>query len=121
MNHRCEVAFALNNSRVTSEGRLTSNAKRALSGLLMMLAFALYCGVGSAQQLTGTLSGTAYDQSGAVIPKAEVSLKNDASGDIRTTQAGSSGNFTITAVQPATYTLTVSSPGFSTWSHPLSR
>jgi len=115
MNHKCEMAVALKNPRTTPEARFTSRAKRALSGLLTILVLALYSAVGSAQQLTGTLSGTAYDQTGAIIPNATILLRNDASGDVRKTQAGSSGNFTITAVQPATYTLTVSAPGFTTW------
>jgi hypothetical protein len=67
------------------------------------------------QQLTGTLSGTTFDQSGAVVPNAAVSMKNSASGDIRTTVSNGSGNFSITAVQPGTYSVTVSAPGFKSW------
>jgi hypothetical protein len=85
-----------------------------MSGLLVTV-LALLSTVCSAQQLTGTLSGTAYDQSGAVIPNASVVLKNDASGDTRKTKTSTVGNFTITAVQPATYTLTISAGGFTTW------
>src|ERR1035437_9116161 len=92
MNHKCETAVALKNSRTTSEGRFTSRAKRALSGLLTILVLALYSAVGSAQQLTGTLTGTAYGQTGAIIPHATILLRNDASGDVRKTEAGSSGN-----------------------------
>ena len=66
----------------------------------------------NAQQLTGTISGTAYDQSGAVVPKAKVVLKNEASGDVRTTVTGDDGHFVITAVQPATYSIEVSAAGF---------
>ena len=69
----------------------------------------------NAQQLTGTISGTAYDQSGAVVPKATVVLKNESSGDVRTTTTGSDGHFVITAVQPGTYSIEVSATGFSSW------
>ena len=69
----------------------------------------------NAQQLTGTISGTAYDQSGAVVPQANVVLKNEASGDVRTSVTDNAGHFAITAVQPGTYTITVSAQGFSSW------
>ena len=69
----------------------------------------------NAQQLTGTISGTAYDQSGAVVPKANVVLKNEASGDVRTTVTGTDGHFVITAVQPGSYSIEVSAAGFSSW------
>lgn len=69
----------------------------------------------NAQQLTGTLSGIVQDQSGALVPGAMVTLTNQKSGDIRTTVSGSSGHFVITAVQPATYSVTITAKGFKTW------
>jgi hypothetical protein len=69
----------------------------------------------NAQQLTGTISGTAYDQTGAVVPNAKVVLKNEASGDERDTVTGNDGHFAITAVQPGSYSITVSAQGFSSW------
>ena len=68
-----------------------------------------------AQQLTGTISGTAYDQTGAVVPKAKVVLKNEASGDERDTITGTDGHFVITAVQPGSYSIEISAQGFSSW------
>jgi hypothetical protein len=82
-----------------------------LLGAILALA-----GISSnAQQLTGTISGTAYDQSGAVVPKAKIVLKNEASGDERDTVSGSDGHFVITAVQPGSYSIEVSAAGFSSW------
>ncbi|MGC2621441.1 MAG: carboxypeptidase regulatory-like domain-containing protein, partial [Acidobacteriaceae bacterium] len=68
-----------------------------------------------AQQLTGTLSATVYDSTGAVVPGATVTLKNADSGDVRKTVSDGSGYFTFTAVQPATYSITVAAKGFTTW------
>ena len=82
---------------------------------LLMLVLALFTSSALAQQLTGTISGTAYDPGGAVIPKASVVLKNEASGDIRTSVTEGDGHFVITGVQPATYTLTITATGFTTW------
>jgi hypothetical protein len=82
---------------------------------LLALTTAFVPHAGSAQQLTGTISGTAYDSAGAVIPNAKVILKNEASGDVRTTVTEADGHFVITAVQPATYQLDVTAPGFQGW------
>jgi hypothetical protein len=67
------------------------------------------------QQLTGTISGTTYDQTGAVVPNAQVSVKNEASNDTRQTVSNASGFFTFSALQPGTYDVTVTAPGFQGW------
>ncbi|HEY0784940.1 MAG TPA: TonB-dependent receptor [Acidobacteriaceae bacterium] len=71
--------------------------------------------LGHAQQLTGTLTGTVYDQSGAVVPSASIVLRNQASGDERAITSDDSGHFVITALQPATYSIQISATGFSGW------
>jgi len=81
-----------------------------LVAILMLLAPLCF-----GQQLTGTLSGTVYDVSGAVVPKATVTMRNVASGDARTSVSNDSGYFTITAIQPGTYDITVSAAGFKAW------
>jgi hypothetical protein len=68
-----------------------------------------------AQQLTGTISGIAMDQTDARIPGAHVVIKNEASGDIRESTSDSSGVFSVTALPPGTYTVTISSKGFASW------
>src|SRR5271155_2361002 len=83
--------------------------------LLLGAALATFAPSGHAQQLTGTISGTVYDQSGAVVPKASVDLKDQASGNTRTTTTENDGHFVITAVQPATYSLEISAKGFASW------
>src|SRR5271170_1558600 len=82
---------------------------------LIGTAVATFTPSGHAQQLTGTLSGTVYDQSGAVVPKANIVLKNESSGDVRTAVSGNDGHFVITAVQPASYSVEISAKGFSSW------
>ena len=86
-----------------------------LSLAFVLAAFLAFSSRGIAQQLTGTLSGTAYDQAGAQIPNAQVTLKNQESGDIRNATTDAGGHFTITAVQPASYSITVTAKGFSSW------
>jgi hypothetical protein len=89
--------------------------EKALAVLAVFVLLAPFC---LGQQLTGTMSGTTYDTTGAVVPNAKVVMKNEASGDERTTVSNSSGYFSITAIQPGTYTVTVSAPGFKAWREP---
>jgi len=68
-----------------------------------------------AQTTSATLTGTVFDASGAVVPDATVTLKNEASGDTRSTKSNGEGYFTFAAVPPATYTLSVEKENFKTW------
>ncbi len=67
----------------------------------------------SGQQITGSLTGTVEDESGAVIPGAEVVLVNDASGTSLRTQTNEQGYFTVAGVFAGTYTIRVTAEGFS--------
>src|SRR5579864_8840612 len=80
--------------------------------LLVFLMLGAMC---FAQQLTGTLSGTVVDSAGAVVPNAKITMKNDASGDVRTSVSNGSGYFSITAVQPGSYTVSIEAAGFKKW------
>jgi len=86
-----------------------------LSGLLIAVMVLFTAVPAHAQQLTGTLSATVYDTSGAVVPNAIVTLKNSDSGDIRKTTSDGQGYFTFTAVQPATYSISIGAKGYTTW------
>jgi len=71
--------------------------------------------IANAQQLTGTLSGIVTDQTEARVPGAQVVVKNDATGDPRTTTADSSGFWSVTALIPGAYTVHVTAPNFAPW------
>ncbi len=88
-----------------------------LAKTLRVASLALWCltvaaPLGFAQSITGTLTGTVGDASGAVVPGANVSLINEGSGDERKTVTNSDGYFTIAAVPAGTYTLRIEAPGF---------
>jgi hypothetical protein len=69
-------------------------------------------------QFYGELSGTVNDPSGAVVPGASVTLRNQASGATRDTAANNEGYFTFAAVPPGTYTVAVTAKGFKSWEQP---
>ena len=89
-----------------------------ISGLMAVALLAIFICPANAQQLTGTLSGTVFDQTGAVVVGAKVELKNEASGDLRGAVSDKVGFFSITAVQPGSYTITISAEGFAPWQEP---
>jgi hypothetical protein len=61
---------------------------------------------------TGSISGTVVDPSGAAIPRAQVQIINQATGDLtRETTSDSSGSFRTLNVPPATYKIKVSASG----------
>ena len=63
-------------------------------------------------QTTAILSGTVTDNTGAIIPGAEVTLQNEASKDTRVVITNDAGIFSFQALLPATYTLKVTAKGF---------
>ena len=86
--------------------------------LRLWLAMALMLGVGSAafaqSSNTAAIIGTVSDPSGAVIPGASVVVKNNATGLEFTATSNEQGGFTIPAVDPGSYTVTVTLMGFKT-------
>jgi len=56
-----------------------------------------------AQRFTGELSGTVVDETGAVVPAANVTLTNESSGDARRSVTNADGFFAFAAVPAGTY------------------
>jgi hypothetical protein len=67
-----------------------------------------------AQQTSGTLKGVLMDDSGAVIPAAKVSLAGGSGTKTVSTQAD--GSYTFVGLAPGNYTVSVTFPGFATFS-----
>ena len=65
-----------------------------------------------AQNITSSISGTVTDSSGAVVPGARIDLHNDATGQQFSASSDSRGAYTITNIQPGTYTLSATATGF---------
>jgi hypothetical protein len=83
----------------------------------LLLAFCLATGIpGQAQSGRGTLAGSVKDATGATIPGASLTLKDADTGSRYTGVASSQGLFTFPELQPGIYTLTVTAPGFESYS-----
>src|SRR5690349_6712451 len=66
----------------------------------------------SAQVLYGSIVGTVTDQTGAVVPQAEVKATNPATGETRAASTDGQGRFTIGNVVPGVYEVQVTANGF---------
>ena len=79
-----------------------------------LLVGALLTGAALAQTITGAVSGTVRDQSGAVMNGVAVSVHNTATGLERETRTDSSGDFVISALPFGSYRLETTKAGFAT-------
>src|SRR3954471_8640898 len=67
----------------------------------------------AAQEVTGTIVGTVKDKSGAVVPKAAVTITNtDTKQAIRQLTASDRGEFTATLLPLGHYSITAEAAGF---------
>jgi hypothetical protein len=60
------------------------------------------------------LSGTVKDSSGAVVTEAKVTLRNQATGIVQTSNTGTAGIYVFRALQPGTYDIRAERNGFQT-------
>ncbi len=67
---------------------------------------------GHAQTNQGQIAGNVLDPSGAVIPNAKISAKNEATGSIYNVNSTSSGAYRFPSIDLGRYTITVNAPGF---------
>ena len=86
--------------------------KVLIFSLVMLMTSSLAFAQGGAT--TTSLSGRVADSSGAVIPGADVTVKNNATGASHQAVTGSDGTFTVPALNAGTYTVTVALMGFKT-------
>jgi len=89
---------------------------RARSILLFFLTaiFAAFVTIGAAAQslVSGDITGIVSDPSGAVIPNATVTLKNNGTGQTQNATSNQSGVYRFSLLTPGQYTVTVNAAGF---------
>src|SRR5437868_6657829 len=67
---------------------------------------------GFAQSDRGSINGFIRDQSGATVPNATVTVRNENNGTENKTATNQDGYYTVTNVLPGTYTVTAEASGF---------
>lgn len=98
------------------EGSRTRRNLRQLyrvgGGVLLGAVLFLVSGRLSYGQTTAQLTGTVQDATGAVIPGAQVTLTDDATGVARVVKANGQGFFAFPALVPDSYTVKVTAANF---------
>jgi len=76
-------------------------------------------GISWAQGFNGAITGVVKDSSGAVVPDAALTLRNEKTDQtVATTVSGPEGEFAFRNLNPANYTVEALKDGFQTVSHP---
>src|SRR5262245_43850338 len=87
---------------------------RFLSRGTALLTLALASAGWVAAQNTATILGTVKDPSGAVLPGAEVKVRNTETGTLRTAVTGTRGEYRVPALAVGTYEVSATMAGFQT-------
>ena len=82
-----------------------------LAGFVLLVALVATQNL-SAQGITGTVTGTVTDPSGAVIAGATVTVRATATNEARQATTSEAGTYTVTQLQPGAYTVKVEKAGF---------
>ena len=62
---------------------------------------------------TGAISGTVIDPSGAVLPKAKVTVTDERNASTRVVETSAEGSFRISLLPPGTYVVSADATGFA--------
>src|SRR5262249_18453381 len=88
---------------------------RGMGAALLLLGILIaFGGVAAAQTVvSGELTGTVTDPSGAVVANAKLTLTSEATGEVQSSVTGPAGQFRFSLLRPGTYTLIANATGFA--------
>jgi len=87
--------------------------ERVLKALTMAVLVWLTPALPARAQADGRFAGTVLDSSGAFVPGATVTVKNEKTGEERTATSSAQGIYVVTNLKPSTYTIRVKSGDFA--------
>src|SRR5579872_6515827 len=97
-----------------STKRRTIVKQLAVTIAVLLVFFAAFAVPSQAQVVNATLGGTVSDPSGASITKVTVTATNVNTGIVTTSLTNDAGSYEFPSLQPGTYTVSATSPGFQT-------
>src|SRR5215208_7683378 len=83
-----------------------------MQAMLLLLSIGLLVGVHAQSSTTGNITGTVRDPQGATVPKAEVTVVDEKTGQSRTVSATEDGFYNITSLPAGLYTISTAPTGF---------
>src|SRR5260370_7364879 len=83
-------------------------------GILLVAAVVICVQPAAAQIDRGAIAGKVLDSSGAIVPKATITVTNKATAVSLTTPVNDAGDYQVLALIPGIYTVKVSADGFQT-------
>ena len=81
--------------------------------LTLAIAAAILIPVNAAAQADGRFAGTVLDASGAFVPGATITVKNEKTGEERTITSSAQGLYVVTNLKPSAYTIRAKSGDFA--------
>jgi hypothetical protein len=88
------------------------NTIKSLAQAVVLVLAVFVSGVAWAQTSNGTLVGSVTDPTGAVVPKSAVAAISPQYGQPHETRTDSVGTYRLEGLQPGSYTITFTAPGF---------
>jgi len=86
---------------------------RRIISRFVFIALLATAGLMAQSIVTGDLTGTVTDPTGAGIPNSKLTLKDDATGETQAAISGMAGDFRFSLLRPGTYVLTANATGFA--------
>src|SRR5690242_15041302 len=93
--------------------------RRIVTSLWRSIALVSVCllvAAGMLAQETGSITGTVRDNTGAVIPNAEVTVSSVAQGVTQRVNTNAGGDYLVAGLPPGSYDLAITSKGFKKFS-----
>jgi Carboxypeptidase regulatory-like domain len=88
--------------------------KISMRAISVSFAFLALAAVSMAQTTDATIVGTIVDPQGGTVPNATITVKNTGTGVAREVQSSEAGLYRVYPLNPGTYEVTVTAPGFKT-------
>lgn len=90
--------------------------RKPIATVLFAAFVVCFFAVSAFAALTGNITGTVFDPSGAVVPNAKITITNTGTGAVRVISTGASGEFSAPQMDVGTYRVSVDQTGFKTYS-----
>jgi Carboxypeptidase regulatory-like domain/TonB-dependent Receptor Plug Domain len=104
------------NARSSSAARTGATGGKVARIALAIFLATLFSVSAFGQSDVGTIVGFVIDQSGAVVPNATVTIRNEGTGELHTVTTDASGHYTAPSLPPAYYSMTAEAKGFEKFS-----